>query len=1331
MKFTIKLKRFLSLMVLITIFCSFMSYPVNVVLASDINEQDEGQSSQGVEDVQVELQEETEDGSLEEETEDGSLEEETEDGSLEEETEDGSLEEETEDGSTEEELQDGSTEEEVEDGSTEEEIQDGSLEEEVEDGSTEEEIQDGSTEEEIQDESMEEEIEDGSTEEEIQDESMEEETEDGSLDEETDDGSLEEEVEDGSTEEELQDGSTEEEIQDESMEEETEDGSLDEEQNNDENKKGILLSKQWVTNGDLEATDKRNIPGDNSNYFYLYYNFGPSSGSLTMYDFINNISNMMEGQVNWLPMSYNPIYYMKSAVPGIMNPNGDQIISGLGNPLLGSNTIYKNGLNKLLNFGEYVYMQFSFKLPVSVTDKSTVSSTCNVGWDGGTYTVGSTYVTLHRPGLDLDLTVKNNNTGEEGKNIAIKAGDSLTFKYRVQNKYSGRAAKLKVEYNIQGVTNPQSGDLDLGGNTYASFAGTDSGYAAPASQYSNDETFTIDAIADTKGRVQADGQIYAYYEGSTYDNTVNWVYAENTDKDSVDIGINVSSGTLTVSSNINDGNWKITPGDLTGSGITPVVYTVQPGEYSIDCLEVAGYKTPEGADTTVESGGNSSVTCDYLLYDLSVDKQVDDDTVAPNTTTNKTALVYVIKAINTGETAIDGVILVDDYDQSKIDIKTADGATNNGDKLEWDIGLLVPGESMTFTYEAELKDGVGNPATTIVNTAVVSSDVIELDLSNNTAQVIVNVDPNNISSEYKRVKNLRTNIESTNIDALPGDILEYTLGFIAGENAVTNYVFTDDLTNILSCVSMVDTGGCVLDGNELVCNPIEVASFQTVTTKFQVQINDTCTSDLSNSFGNNTNVILPAPYGTINVTTNNSSSKFSVVGQTTGVVYTGEGTNAVFSDVPSDSYTVTYGSVKCYHAPAQETAVLQDGGILNFNGEYVYDTSCNGNTGGGGRSGGSPDPVEGDIIVEIVQEVSVNGSDFKRFDNKSGALSLDPNTSYDLIFRVSVSNDAPVSINKVKISEDIDIPVGFKVTNINNVVGAVYNESKNEFVIEKIRTNEEESFVYEISLKTGDRDNQYVSFESLLNDLKVNLEPGMDRLERIGLGEGDITYMKTGDNTDTSSNTGDNADNTSNTGDGSNEENTSGDNGDSNNSEGSEDNPVGGSGEEVKTDTVEENGLLIIKDTDKPGVLPGDIVEVSVVIENKGDTVLHDIVLIEDYNENYLRPVGNTGGTDDGKEIKWQRVELQAGDRVEFKYNAYVKDIAKPGEVFKSVSSVTVNEFDASGMKPEVTFVVQAVDKGTDDKKPVVLAKTGMGLNFIPNIAGLYCINLSRRKKRK
>jgi len=71
--------------------------------------------------------------------------------------------------------------------------------------------------------------------------------------------------------------------------------------------------------------------------------------------------------------------------------------------------------------------------------------------------------------------------------------------------------------------------------------------------------------------------------------------------------------------------------------------------------------------------------------------------------------------------------------------------------------------------------------------------------------------------------------------------------------------------------------------------------------------------------------------GTIQVTTNLPAASFSITGPTT---YSGSGTSFTQANAPAGVYTITFGPVAGYSAPASQTQTLAASGTISFSGTY-------------------------------------------------------------------------------------------------------------------------------------------------------------------------------------------------------------------------------------------------------------------------------------------------------------------------------------------------------------------------------------------------------------
>ena len=75
--------------------------------------------------------------------------------------------------------------------------------------------------------------------------------------------------------------------------------------------------------------------------------------------------------------------------------------------------------------------------------------------------------------------------------------------------------------------------------------------------------------------------------------------------------------------------------------------------------------------------------------------------------------------------------------------------------------------------------------------------------------------------------------------------------------------------------------------------------------------------------------------GTITVTSTDSSASWTITGPAT---LTGTGLSATYTAQPTGAYTITWGAVSGYTAPASQSFTLTPGGTISFNGTYTAAT---------------------------------------------------------------------------------------------------------------------------------------------------------------------------------------------------------------------------------------------------------------------------------------------------------------------------------------------------------------------------------------------------------
>jgi uncharacterized repeat protein (TIGR01451 family) len=152
---------------------------------------------------------------------------------------------------------------------------------------------------------------------------------------------------------------------------------------------------------------------------------------------------------------------------------------------------------------------------------------------------------------------------------------------------------------------------------------------------------------------------------------------------------------------------------------------VLPGSYYLAEGVKAGWtrtKSPSGPITVADGTaiadldfGNWVPFIPFTPPDMGIEKSVSPTSVRPGD-----EVVYTLRYFNDGKGAAMNILVVDDYDEARMDVVSSSGGTVAGGKITWTIlGPLAAGASGTIKYTLRVKDGV-TAGTVIDNTAKVS-----------------------------------------------------------------------------------------------------------------------------------------------------------------------------------------------------------------------------------------------------------------------------------------------------------------------------------------------------------------------------------------------------------------------------------------------------------------------------------------------------------------------------------------------------------------------------------------------------------------------------------
>jgi len=196
-----------------------------------------------------------------------------------------------------------------------------------------------------------------------------------------------------------------------------------------------------------------------------------------------------------------------------------------------------------------------------------------------------------------------------------------------------------------------------------------------------------------------------------------------------------------------------------------------------------------------------------------------------------------------------------------VDFGSASGNLFSGGE---NLGNLSAGQSRTITFDAQV---IASTTQTLVNQALVTAD--NAFSTSASASVFVQgvVAGTNIDLVlFKKAFNRTQNVDATTVVAKPNDVIAYTLTVEnRGNGATSNYVFQDNIEDILQLAQLEDFGGAefLLGQYLLKWQPVTIGAFSKVEKTFTVTVRSSFPqgSDniMTNFFGNTVNVTVNKP----------------------------------------------------------------------------------------------------------------------------------------------------------------------------------------------------------------------------------------------------------------------------------------------------------------------------------------------------------------------------------------------------------------------------------------------------------------------------------------
>jgi len=181
------------------------------------------------------------------------------------------------------------------------------------------------------------------------------------------------------------------------------------------------------------------------------------------------------------------------------------------------------------------------------------------------------------------------------------------------------------------------------------------------------------------------------------------------------------------------------------------------------------------------------------------------------------------------------------------------------------LGTISQGQTKIVTFDAYVTAVQNQSQTQIVNTATASGN--NTGSVSATATVIINgqVLSSNVNITLsKRAWNDTKNQDAQSINASKEDFITYTLTAANnGNSAATNFVITDDLSQVLPYADVVDNGGGSLSGNVVSYPARTIPAGGSVSVSFRVRVKyflaDNLSYTMTNTYGNTVTIHINTP----------------------------------------------------------------------------------------------------------------------------------------------------------------------------------------------------------------------------------------------------------------------------------------------------------------------------------------------------------------------------------------------------------------------------------------------------------------------------------------
>ena len=326
------------------------------------------------------------------------------------------------------------------------------------------------------------------------------------------------------------------------------------------------------------------------------------------------------------------------------------------------------------------------------------------------------------------------------------------------------------------------------------------------------------------------------------------------------------NGTENVASTLNSGQTVTLYFEATVNGSLPYgqIYITNTVNASADHIGSVS------ANASVIVNNNAPTNPGY--GQLSISKLVRNVSYLNVLTKNAQALpndqvAYQITVINTGTESVTNAYVTDNlpaglsYTNGSV---TVDGSAQSDSLIngQLSLGTMLPGQQHVITFAATVTAQGGSTIQNIAEAGGQDVSTVQDTANIFVGSQVLGTSVNLIQS--KRAFNDTKNLDATVVPASREDYITYTLSVVNTGNApATSYVISDDLSNVLTYASVVDTNGGTVNGSVISWPSLTVPAGSSVQETFRVRVNYFLPSasnlSMTNTFGNTVTIQIQNP----------------------------------------------------------------------------------------------------------------------------------------------------------------------------------------------------------------------------------------------------------------------------------------------------------------------------------------------------------------------------------------------------------------------------------------------------------------------------------------